>query len=162
MSPYRRNLSILSLPSFRKELQVNDRDGRLVFYTNGTLSQEKRDELEHALNAWSEAVRQTISGAALLHQDSSQSSKNNFSAFHFSYYSKYGVKVSNTYHLPVFSVDCCSRVMTLPQRSILYISEEMAVSKPTHRSFLLILPLMRYNSGKLTIFFTTRWEMWFL
>lgn len=87
----------------RQELQVEDREGRLTFYTNGTLSPEKRDQLEHGLNVWADAVRPTLSGADWVSQDNAQSAKNEFSAFHFSYYSHYGAKVSKE-NLKAFSL----------------------------------------------------------
>ncbi|KAJ3965340.1 hypothetical protein EV361DRAFT_1020368 [Lentinula raphanica] len=77
------------------ELQVNDREGNLMFYTNGMLSQHKRLQLELALQTWSQAVQPLITGVELKDQNSALKKIKKFSVFHFSFWSKFCTKAFN-------------------------------------------------------------------
>jgi hypothetical protein len=85
----------------RKELEVKDKEKRLVFHVDSTLSPEKRQRLQTAVMAWCNAVKKNISGAELKDQNTSELNRPVFSTFHFSYYSKYGQSVS-VFTIPSF------------------------------------------------------------
>lgn len=77
-----------------REIQVNDREGKLVFYVDGTLDAEKRCRLWLALNSWCTATATNVIGTELKDQDTSKIERPSFSAWHFSFYAKYGQSVS--------------------------------------------------------------------
>lgn len=75
---------------------MNDREGDLIFHVDSTLSQEKRDNLQTALLAWSQAVKNTITGAELKNQNTSENTSTEFPTFHWTYFAKYGQSVSDS------------------------------------------------------------------
>ncbi|KAE9395718.1 hypothetical protein BT96DRAFT_997413 [Gymnopus androsaceus JB14] len=87
------NIKWLKLPQeliAGQEIQVNDREGKLVFHVDGTLSAEKRRQLWLGLRAWSAAAGASVVGSELKDQDTSKIKQPSFSAWHFSAYAKYG------------------------------------------------------------------------